>query len=521
MNRKILFPLVRNHPQKMWDVIVIGGGATGAGIAFDSVSRGFKTLLLEQEDFGKGTSSRSTKLLHGGVRYLAQGNLVLVIEALKERGLILKNAPHLTFNQEFVIPVYNWWEAFLYTAGLKFYDILAGRRSLGKSRFIDIRETRNRLPNLQTSGLKGGVVYHDGQFDDTRLLIALINSVLAKGGIVLNYCKVTGLIKNQEGKITGVVARDAETNQKLRIKSRVVVNATGVFTDDILRMDQPIMERTIRPSQGIHIVLDRKFLESESAIMIPKTDDGRVLFAIPWYDKVVIGTTDTPVEIISLEPKALEEEITFILSTAGRYLKLQPRREDILSVFAGLRPLAASPDDPTATREISRRHKIRISSSGLVTVEGGKWTIYRRMAQDTIDKIMRAGMLEKRACNTGHLPVYGFSTDHQENDRFRIYGVYAREIKTMIAQQCPGSQVLHPRLPYTRAEIIWMCRNEMPLKLEDVLARRTRALLLDARASREMAPEVAIIMAQELNFDKDWIKDQIEEYNRLAENYIY
>jgi glycerol-3-phosphate dehydrogenase len=520
MNRKTLFPFVRNNTKMVWDVIVIGGGATGAGIAFDAASRGFRTLLLEQEDFGKGTSSRSTKLLHGGVRYLAQGDLVLVIEALKERGLILKNAPHLTFNQEFVIPVYSWWDVFLYTVGLKFYDILAGRLSLGKSHFINVRETLNRLPNLQNNGLKGGVVYHDGQFDDTRLLITLIHSVLEKGGVALNYCKVTRLMKRPDGKITGLVARDSETGQKLNLHARVVINATGVFTDEILRMDQPIMERTIRPSQGVHIVLDRKFLAGDSAMMIPKTDDGRVLFAIPWYDKVVVGTTDTPIDTISLEPKALASEIDFILNTTCSYLKLQPQRNDILSIFAGLRPLAANPHDPTATREISRRHKIRISSSGLVTVEGGKWTTYRRMAQDALDKIMQFGMLEKKPCQTPHLSLFGAGSDVSGNDRLHIYGIHARDIMALFASDPGSDQPLHPRLPYTRAEIIWICRNEMPRKLEDVLARRTRALLLDARASLEMAAEVAAIMARELDFDKDWIEEQVNDYNKLVENYL-
>jgi glycerol-3-phosphate dehydrogenase len=520
MNRNELFALVRNHTQKIWDVLVIGGGATGAGIAFDAASRGFETLLLEQDDFGKGTSSRSTKLIHGGVRYLAQGDLVLVFEALQERGLILKNSPHLTFNQEFAVPVYTLWEVFKYTIGLKFYDILAGRLSLGKSHFIGVHETLKRLPTLRTDGLKGAVIYHDGKFDDARLLISLVRSVLEKGNVAINYCKVSALLKNEDGKIAGVMAQDVETGQQLSIKSRVVINATGVFTDDILKMDQPVLKRTIRPSQGIHLVIDRKFLPGESAIMIPKTDDGRVLFAIPWYDKVVVGTTDTPIETPSLEPKAFEEEITFILSTAGKYLIETPDRSDILSVFAGLRPLVASPDDPSATREISRRHKIKISNSGLVTVEGGKWTIYRRMAQDTIDKIMKAGMLEKRACNTHHLPVSGAYYNHQEYDRLNIYGAYAREIKAIMDSNTGNEKTLHPLLPYTKAEIIWICRNEMPRKIEDVLARRTRALLLNARASKEIAPEVAAIMAGELGFDKVWEKNQVEAYCNLVENYL-
>ena len=520
MNRNTLLTLVRNHTQKIWDVVIIGGGATGAGIALDSASRGFSTLLLEQDDFGKGTSSRSTKLIHGGVRYLAQGDLVLVIEALKERGLMLKNAPHLTFNQEFVIPVYSWWEALKYTVGLKFYDILAGRLSLGKSRFISRTETLNRLPNLQAKGLKGGVVYHDGQFDDSRLLISLIRTVVEKGGVALNYCGVTGLSKNQDGIINGVVAKDMETGQKLKIKARVVINATGVFTDNILKMDRPVMERTIRPSQGIHLVLDQKFLQGKSAIMIPKTDDGRVLFAIPWYDKLVVGTTDTPVDIISLEPKALDEEIGFILKTAEKYLLHAPSRKDILSVFAGLRPLAANPDDPTATREISRRHKIRISSSRLVTVEGGKWTIYRRMAQDALDKVIKAGMLENKACITSQLPVYGVGTDLNKSDRLHIYGNNHQDIRSISIKHPDTQKPLHHLLPYTHAEVIWICHHEMPRKVEDILARRTRALLLDARASREIAPVVAGIMAHELGFDEEWIRKQVMEYNALIENYL-
>jgi glycerol-3-phosphate dehydrogenase len=521
LNRNNLLSQVRSNAQKTWDVIIIGGGATGAGIALDAVSRGFSTLLLEQEDFGKGTSSRSTKLIHGGIRYLAQGDLFLVMEALKERGLILKNAPHLTFNQEFVIPIYTWWEVLKYTAGLKFYDILAGRLSLGKSLFISRDETLRRLPNLNAGGLKGGVIYHDGQFDDSRLLITLVKTVIEKGGVALNYFKVTDLLKSQEGKINGVIATNVEANQKVKINARVVVNATGVFSDDILRMDQFALERTIRPSQGIHIVIDQRFLQGKSAIMIPKTDDGRVLFAIPWYDKVVVGTTDTPVDTISLEPKALEEEIDFILNITGKYFVDSPQRTDILSVYAGLRPLAANPDDPTtATREISRRHKVRISPSGLVTVEGGKWTTYRRMAQDTLNKVMRAGMLEKRECVTSQLPVYGIGDRYMKNGRFHIYGTDADEIKSLLVRDPENDKTLHPGLPYTKGEIIWICRNEMPRKVEDVLARRTRALLLDARASKEMVSEVATIIARELGFDELWIKQQIIEYSKLVENYL-
>jgi glycerol-3-phosphate dehydrogenase len=519
MNRSHLLSSIQADGQKGCDILVIGGGATGAGIAFDAASRGYRTVLLEQADFGKGTSSRSTKLLHGGVRYLAQGDIVLVVEALQERGIILKNAPNLTSNQEFVIPVYSWWEALKFTVGLMFYDLLAGRRSLGKSHFIRRETALQRLPLINPGGLKGGVVYHDGQFDDCRLLMALVRSVIEYGGAAINYCKVTGLLKTQAGKISGAVARDILSGKEFEIHASVVINATGVFADEILKMDHTVKKRTIRPSQGVHLVLDSSFLQSESAIMIPKTSDGRVLFAIPWYDKVVAGTTDTPVDAISLEPKALDEEIDFILQTAGNYLIRKPERKDILCVFAGLRPLAANPDNPAATREISRRHKISIAPSGLVSVEGGKWTIYRKMAEDAIDKAIRAGMLLRKNCRTDHLQVYG-ACEIDPHERLRIYGASSGEIREIMLSQPGMEKCIHQRLPYTKAEVAWICKNEMPVKLEDVLARRTRALFLDARASMEMAPAVAEIMAEELGLDETWKKSEIEDYNKLVENYL-
>ena len=366
MNREVLVKEFRKQSEIKWDIIVIGGGATGLGVALDGASRGYKTLLLEQSDFAKATSSRSTKLVHGGVRYMAQGDLLLVMEALHERGIMLKNAPHLTHDQEFIIPVYTLWNAIMYTVGLKFYDLLAGRLSLGKSYFINREKTLERLPQLMPKGLKGGVVYHDGQFDDSRMALALAQSCVEKGGIVLNYFKVTGLLKNENGKIDGLTAREIVSGDEFRLRANLVINATGVFADDIARMDNADSKPTIRPSQGVHIVLDKSFLQSNSAIMIPKTDDGRVLFAIPWYNEVVVGTTDTPLDAISLEPVALEKEISFILRTAEKYLIKPPHREDILCIYAGLRPLAANPGNPASTKEVSRRHKITLSPSGLL-----------------------------------------------------------------------------------------------------------------------------------------------------------
>jgi glycerol-3-phosphate dehydrogenase len=520
MNRIDLLKQLHNKSDELWDVIVIGGGATGAGVALDASSRGFKTILLEQDDFGKGTSSRSTKLVHGGVRYLAQGDLALVFEALKERGLLLKNAPHLTSNLQFIVPVYSFLEACKYLAGLKIYDLLSGKLSLGKSHFITRSAALKRMPNLKEKGLIGGVVYHDGQFDDARLLISLIQTVHKFGGLPLNYCVVKKLIKDPNGKICGVVALDRESGDEFNINGKVVINATGVFADQILKLDQSLMKRTIRPSQGIHLVLDAAFLPGKFALMIPKTDDGRVLFAIPWYGKLVLGTTDTPVNDITLEPKALEEEIRFILKTAASYLVSAPTQNDILTIFAGLRPLIASPGDPASTRELSRKHKISISPSGLVTVEGGKWTIYRRMAQDTIDRIMKKGMLESRTCRTHHIAVFGAGDNHDSMDRFSIYGMQSREINRLISENPDLGNTLHPDLPYAKAEIIWICRNEMAVRLEDVLARRTRALFLDARASREMANTVAEIMAGEMGKPPSWVEEQVQQYYVTVQNYL-
>jgi len=519
MNRQQQIIELHRSREKIWDIIVIGGGATGLGIALDAVTRGYKTLLLEQSDFAKGTSSRSTKLVHGGVRYLAQGDIMLVTEALHERGRMLKNAPNLTANQEFVIPVYTLRDVILYTVGLKFYDLLAGRLSLGKSYFISRSKVIERLPMLKQEGLKGGIVYHDGQFDDSRMAVALATACADKGGTILNYFKVESLLKNENGRITGVRARDQEAGNEFSINAKLVINATGVFADQIHRMDNPSSKPTIRPSQGVHIVLDSSFLKSKSAIMIPKTDDGRVLFAIPWYGKVVAGTTDTPLDIISMEPRALDEEISFILKTAGNYLVRPPSREDVLCIFAGLRPLAANPDNPAATREVSRRHKITLSSSGLLSIIGGKWTSYRRMAEETINRGIKAGILDKRECITKNFRFYSDNIKLL-SARLSIYGDGAGEIEKMISEESAASELLDSVLPYTKAEIIWICRNEMPVTLEDILARRTRSLFLDVRTSVKIAPKVAGIMARELNRDQKWEEEQVEAFTHLSKNYL-
>ncbi len=519
MDRKALITDLQHNKERTWDIVIIGGGATGLGVALDAVTRGYKTLLLEQSDFAKSTSSKSTKLVHGGVRYLAQGDILLVKEALHERGIMLRNAPHLTANQEFIIPLYRLWDVILYFVGLKFYDLLAGRLSLGRSYYISRKEAAKRLPLLKPEKLKGGIVYHDGQFDDSRMAITLASACVENGGTVLNYFRVNGFLKDEKGKITGVNAENLETGSKYSINAKLVINATGVFADEIHRMDDPLSKPTIRPSQGVHIVFDNSFLQSQSAIMIPKTDDGRVLFAIPWYGKVVVGTTDTPLDTISLEPKALNEEVDFILRTAGKYLVKKPSRKDVLCIFAGLRPLAANPNNPSATKEVSRRHKMTLSPSGLLSIIGGKWTSYRRMAEETIDKSIKSGILEKRKCVTKKFSFFSYD-EALHAKRLQIYGKKAVEIEEMMCGQPALRELLSQLLPYTRAEIIWICRNEMPQTLEDMLARRTRSLFLDVRASVAIAPIVADIMAEELRYDNTWKEKQLEEYNKLILNYL-
>lgn len=503
-----------------WDVIVIGGGATGLGIALDSTTRGFKTLLLEQIDFAKGTSSRSTKLVHGGVRYLAQGNIDLVKESLYERGLLLKNASHLVQNQSFIIPNYTWWGRVKYIIGLKIYDALAGKLSFGKSVFINKKDTLSRLKTIKAEGLKGGIIYHDGQFDDSRLAVNLAQTCIEHEATVLNHFKVESLLKNDNSEVTGVKATDTETNTTYTINAKVVINATGVFTDDILKMDNPEAKNSIRPSQGVHVVLDRTFLPGDDAIMIPKTNDGRVLFLVPWQNKVIVGTTDTLLDGHSLEPKALPEEIDFIISTTNSYLDKKVSREDVLSIFAGLRPLAAPKDNSEKTKEISRNHKVMVSNSGLISITGGKWTTYRKMAQDTINKAIAIGKLPNQTCKTKSLKIHGFIETIDKTNHLYIYGKDKESIEDFIIELPELGEKLHTRLPFTKAEIIWAVRNEMARTVDDVLARRVRTLFLDAKATLEIIPIVAKMLAKELNKDESWEQQQIKEFTEIVKQYV-
>lgn len=503
-----------------WDVIIIGGGATGLGIALDSSTRGYKTLLLEQVDFAKGTSSRSTKLAHGGVRYLAQGNIDLVKEALFERGLMLQNAPHLVSNQSFIIPNYNWWDSFKYNIGLKIYDLLAGKLSFGKSIRIKRKEIISRLSTLKTEHLKNGVLYYDGQFDDSRLAINIAQTCIENGATVLNHFRVVNLLKNENGLINGLVALDEETQTEYTLNAKAVINATGVFTDEILKMDEASAEDNIRPSQGIHLVFPKSFLPGNDAIMIPKTDDGRVLFFVPWHNRVVVGTTDTLLDSHSLEPQPLASEIEFILKTANTYLNKNVTKHDVLSVFVGLRPLAAPKDKSEKTKEISRSHKIMVSNSELITITGGKWTTYRRMAQDTVNKISDVKKWPRVKCKTKSLKIHGANGAVDRKNHLYIYGSDQKGIAKIKKENPVFEEILHPRLEFTKAEVIWAVRHEMARTIEDVLARRVRVLFLDAKAAIEIAPMVGQLIQSERNETNTWRERQVLDFIKLAEHYV-
>jgi glycerol-3-phosphate dehydrogenase len=493
MNRNDMFQRMQSED---FDVLVVGGGATGLGVAVDAASRGYTTALLESEDFAKATSSRSTKLVHGGVRYLEQLDIALVTEALRERGIFYQNAPHIVRDLPFIVPRYKWWEGPFYGAGLKAYDMLAGKLNIAKSKFLSVEETVKEIPNVEQKGLRGGIRYHDGQFDDARMAIALALTAADHGAVVLNQCEVMALEKN-DGYITGVKAHDKVTDSEFTINAKVVVNACGIFADSIRKMDEEACDPVVEPAQGVHLV---------------------------WHHRILVGTTDTPMPKASLEPRALNDEIEFILRNASRFLARDPNRSDIKAVFAGQRPLV-HPGGTTKSdsKSISRNHEVFLSAAGLVTIVGGKWTTYRKMAEDTLKQVIAVGQLEEKPCITESLRVHG-AMDRNDpalpsTDPHRMYGSDAKTIEDLAKEEPSLAEKLHDDLPYTGAEILWAAREEMAMTVEDALARRTRSLLLDAEASIEAAPRVAKIMAEELGHGNSWCKDQIAEYTELARGY--
>jgi glycerol-3-phosphate dehydrogenase len=517
--------MLRRLRAESFEILVIGGGASGLGIAVDAAQRGYRTLLLEANDFASGTSSRSTKLVHGGVRYLEQLNFSLVMEALRERGTLYENAPHLVENLGFVVPRYRWWEGPFYGVGLKLYDALAGKQNLAPSRGLDREETLAAIPNVEDDDLIGGIMYHDAQFDDARMALTLAHTAADLGAVVLNGLEVIDLIKTDgiAGQTCGVIARDRETDETMRILAKVVINATGVFSDEIRFMDTPGASPMTTLSQGVHVVLDRSFQPGDNAIMVPHTDDGRVLFVIPWHGCVLVGTTDTPMPQAELEPRALPEEIDFILRNTARYLEKEPKREDVLSVFAGLRPLVRDGDSDD-TKQISREHVVLVSNSGLVTLLGGKWTTYRKMAEDTLVDAIQVGGLSPEPCGTEDLHLHGWLARDDpampEDDAYRVYGADAEAVRALANEDPSWEKPIHPKLPYCGVHVVWAVRHELARNVEDVLSRRTRSLLLDAKASIEAAPGVARLMAQEMGRDENWIEEQIEAYRSLAMGYV-
>jgi glycerol-3-phosphate dehydrogenase len=501
-----------------YDVLIVGGGATGLSAALDAASRGHSTLLLERHDFAKGTSSRSTKLVHGGVRYLRQGNLSLVREALRERARLARNAPHLVHALDFIIPARRWWQVPFYGIGLKLYDALAGRLGMAPSRWLSAARVGELLPGIRRGNVVGGVLYQDGQFDDSRLAIALTRTAAAQGATVLNYVRCDGLLKTG-GRVTGVSATEIESGQTHEIAARCVINATGVFVDELRGKDDLNMPPLLSLSQGIHLVLPAEFLPGNRALMVPETDDGRVFFALPWHGRVIMGTTDTPVAETSMEPQAREDEIAFLLEHAARFLARVPTRADVLSVFTGLRPLVRR-GASRSTAALSRDHCIEVAKSGLITITGGKWTTCRKMGEDVVNVAEKNAGLPARPCLTAGLALQGCTTDGDPAENLRVYGSDATHIRSLMEAEPDLAQPLHERLPYQRAEVIWQVRHEMARTVEDVLARRTRALFLDARAGIEAADAVAELLGRELGWSETQRKDSAGAFREMAANYI-
>jgi glycerol-3-phosphate dehydrogenase len=505
---------------RCWDVLIIGGGATGLGTAVDAASRGYHTLLVEQGDFAQATSSRSTKLVHGGVRYLQQGNIKLVREALYERGLWFRHAPHLVRELAFLVPCYHWWQGVWYGIGLDLYDRLAGDLGLTASERLGRNETAARIRNLETTDLTGGVVYRDGQFDDARAAVTLARTAADQGAVLLTGARVSGLLRCQ-GRVTGVQLFDTETGNSYDVGARSVVNAGGIFSDAVRRLDEPQAQDRIVPSQGTHLVLEAGFLDSDTAILVPHTEDGRVLFAIPWQDRVLLGTTDVERPTAELEPRPLAEEIDFLLHTASRYLSRDPSPADVLSVFAGQRPLVRE-SSTASTAAMARDHVVTVSDAGLVTIAGGKWTTYRKMAADVVDVAARVAGLPCRPSMTEHLRLHGWVQDAAADSGAEYRRAYGADLPALTALEADQDLAapLHPALPYSQGTVVWAARHEMALRVEDVLARRTRALLLDARAAVQAAPRTAQLLAAELGRDAAWASQQVVDFTELATGYL-
>ena len=510
--------MVRLAESTRYDVAIIGGGATGLGIALDAALRGFKVVLVESHDFAKGTSSRATKLVHGGVRYLAQGNISLVREALHERSTLLHNAPHIAQPLPFVMPSYKFWEAPFYGVGLKMYDVLAGKAGLGATEFLNAKQTLHCLPTLQKDGLKGGVKYWDGQFDDARLALTLARTAAKEGALLVNYCRATKLI-HEEGRLVGMECQEQETSKKYDIAASCVINATGVWVDDIRRQDGSAVKNIVAPSQGVHVVVDRDFFPTDHAMLIPKTADGRVLFSVPWLGKTILGTTDTPRDDLAREPEPFKEELDFILNESANYLSKAPTRADVKSIWVGLRPLVKPSDDEREnTKKLNREHAVLVSKSGLVTVTGGKWTTYRAMAEDVLAQCFESDLLQARPAGvTVDFPLVGAQRADRERKKMHsmheAQGLHSYGDEADFVASLPGSE--HELMPgLSEGMVRFAARYEYARTVEDVLARRSRLLFLDAAQAGKLGEAVAKILQEETGQEP-----QLAAFLNLARQY--
>ena len=516
MNRGYMLDRLRDTLE--WDVLIIGGGATGLGAAVDAASRGYQTLLLEQGDFAQGTSSRSTKLIHGGLRYLRQGHLGFVRQSLRERTLLLQNAPHLVHPLTFVLPASHWTKLVIYYTGGKLYDLLAGSQSLEYSQRLSVDDLRRQMPSLSGYDYAGAISFSDGQFDDARLAVALAQTAYAQGAAVFNYLRVEKLLK-VAGNVRGVLARDLEHDQQFEVKAKVVINATGAFVDAIRRMDDNQATVCVSPSQGTHIVVDRSFFPNESGLIIPHASDGRLIFILPWLNRVLIGTTESPVEEISLNPRPKAAEVQYLLSNANAYLERKASLGDIRSTFAGIRPLLKAKGSAKQSSARARDYALFVSDSGLVSITGGKWTTYRLMGEEAIDLAARQARLPHRPSGTRKLLIHGWTPETTVPQPWSYYGSEANKVVRIAEGDPTLLRRLHPELPCRGVDVLWSVRWEMARTVEDVLSRRTRCLLLDARASAEIAEKVASLMARELVRDSAWEQSQVRAYVGLSRQY--
>lgn len=521
MNRDAMLARARDR-RDAFDLVVVGGGATGLGVATDAAARGYAVLLLERADFGKGTSSRSTKLVHGGVRYLERGDVALVREALVERGLLRANAPHLVSDLPFVVPSYRFGETALFGTVLKAYALLAGSRSFGPSSYLGREEVLKLQPAVRAGGLRGGASFHDGIFDDARFLVHLARTAADRGAVILNYAPVCAVTRDTAGRVSGVAWRDLEGGEEHRTAARTVVNAAGPFCDEVRRLLDPGAAPLLAHSRGIHLVLDGSALPGPAAVVVPRTSDRRILFAVPWHGRALVGTTDTPVDLPAEEPRADDAEIAFVLETAGRYLERPPVLADVRCVFAGLRPLIRR-RAVRNTAALSRDHVLHVDAGGLLTITGGKWTTYRNMAEDAVNQAAAIAGLPARPCPTRALRLHGAPAAGRTpaaDGPLAVHGTDAARIEALARERPELAARLHPALPYLAAEVVWAAREEMARTLEDVLARRTRALFLDARAAIEAAPAAAVLLARELERDDGWAARECAGFREVARGYV-